>query len=195
LHGVVTEASSLLLVRWGDHSLGRQFDVTLLVQGVSRMGRRDLLTDNERRALFGVPLDRASLAKFYTVADVDRPLIETRRGAANQLGIALQLALLRHPGFSLRHDERVPDLRVEHIATQLGLSAGAFLDYGRRPQTRLEHAWEAITHLGLRTFEAADVSTALDIATQAAGDTDQGLTIAAAIVDALRAAHTHSAKW
>ena len=61
------------------------------------MARRDLLTGDERRALFGVPLDHASLAKHYTVADEDRPLIEAKRGDANRLGFALHLALLRHP--------------------------------------------------------------------------------------------------
>ena len=65
------------------------------------MARRDLLTGDERRALFGVPLDHASLAKHYTVADEDRPLIEAKRGDANRLGFALHLALLRHPGFGL----------------------------------------------------------------------------------------------
>ena len=69
------------------------------------MARRDLLTGDERRALFGVPLDHASLAKHYTVADEDRPLIEAKRGDANRLGFALHLALLRHPGFGIRHDD------------------------------------------------------------------------------------------
>ena len=55
-----------------------------LVMEVSRMARRDLLTGDERRALFGVPLDRASLAKFYTVLAEDRSLIEARRGDANR---------------------------------------------------------------------------------------------------------------
>ncbi|PZO69815.1 MAG: hypothetical protein DI640_15190, partial [Sphingomonas taxi] len=50
------------------------------------MARRDLLTGDERRALFGVPLDRASLAKFYPLADEDRVLIEAKRGDANRLG-------------------------------------------------------------------------------------------------------------
>jgi len=30
------------------------------------MGRRDLLTDDERRLVFGLPIDRDSLARFYT---------------------------------------------------------------------------------------------------------------------------------
>ncbi|MCG3005634.1 DUF4158 domain-containing protein, partial [Escherichia coli] len=68
------------------------------------------------------PLDHASLAKHYTVADEDRPLIEAKRGDANRLGFALHLALLRHPGFGMRHDEVVPDFLVRHVAAQLGIT-------------------------------------------------------------------------
>ena len=121
------------------------------------MARRDLLTGDERRALFGVPLDHASLAKHYTVADEDRPLIEAKRGDANRLGFALHLALLRHPGFGRRHDDVVPDFLIRHLAAQLDIAPTAFEGYAHRAQTRLEHAWEAMERLRLRAFEAADV--------------------------------------
>ncbi len=151
------------------------------------MARRDLLTGDERRALFGVPLGRASLAKFYTILLEDRALIEAKRGDANRLGFALHLALLQHPGFGLRHDEIVPDLLVRHIADQLDLETSAVAEYAHRPQTRLEHAWEAMKCLGLRGFEPSDVGHALDVATEAASGTERGMTIAIAIVDDLRA--------
>ena len=96
------------------------------------MARRDLLTGDERRALFGVPLDHASLAKHYTVADEDRPLIEAKRGDANRLGFALHLALLRHPGFGMRHDEVVPDFLVRHVAAQLGITPAVAEGYAHR---------------------------------------------------------------
>ena len=131
------------------------------------MARRDLLTGDERRALFGVPLDHASLAKHYTVADEDRPLIEAKRGDANRLGFALHLALLRHPGFGIRHDDVVPDFLIRHLAAQLDIAPTAFEGYAHRAQTRLEHAWEAMERLRLRAFEAADVPGALGAATRA----------------------------
>ena len=153
------------------------------------MARRDLLTGDERRALFGVPLDRASLAKLYTVTDEDRALIEAKRGDANRLGFALHLALLRHPGFGLRHDEVVPDFLVWHVAEQLGLRAEALAAYAHRAQTRLEHAWEAMAHLGLRAFEASDVPGALGAAARAAESAERGLIIASAVVEHIRALH------
>jgi len=44
---------------------------------------------------------------------------------------------------------------------QLGVPAAAFRDYGRRAQTRLDHAGEISAHLGLRAFTRADVPLAL----------------------------------
>ena len=152
------------------------------------MARRDLLTGDERRALFGVPLDHASLAKHYTVADEDRPLIEAKRGDANRLGFALHLALLRHPGFGIRHDDVVPDFLIRHLAAQLDIAPTAFEGYAHRAQTRLEHAWEAMERLRLRAFEAADVPGALGAATRAAEATERGKPIAAAVLGHLRAA-------
>lgn len=151
------------------------------------MARRDLLTGDERRALFGVPLDRASLAKFYTVMPEHRSLIEARRGDANRLGFALHLALLQYPGFGLRHDEVVPDFLAHYIADQLGLRSSTLAGYAHRAQTRLEHAWEAMGSLGLRGFEPGDVGRALDVATEAARGTERGMAIATAIIDDLRA--------
>lgn len=150
---------------------------------MSRIARRDLLTGDERRALFGVPLDRASLAKHYTVADDDRALIKAKRGDANRLGFALHLAHVRHPGFGMRHDEVVPDFLVRHVAEQLGLRAVAFTGYARRAQAGLEHAWEAMQRLGLRAFGATDVPGVLGAAARAAEGTERGSIIASAVVD------------
>jgi TnpA family transposase len=65
------------------------------------MGRRDLLSAEERRHLFGAPTDRDALARLYTFGSADLGLIEARREERNRLGFAVQLALIRHPGLTL----------------------------------------------------------------------------------------------
>jgi len=65
------------------------------------MGRRELLTDEERRLLFDIPTDRDQLVRLYTLSKSDRALIDARRRSSNRLGFALQLALLRHSGVAL----------------------------------------------------------------------------------------------
>jgi len=60
------------------------------------------LTDDERDLLFGVPVDEASLVRHYTLAPEDLEQLLAKRGARNALGAAVQLGLLRHPGFGSR---------------------------------------------------------------------------------------------
>src|SRR5215467_10335716 len=57
------------------------------------MARRPLLTDEERRLLFGVPSDPDALARHYTFTRSDQDLVAGRRGDTNRLGFAVQLAL------------------------------------------------------------------------------------------------------
>jgi hypothetical protein len=57
------------------------------------LARRQLLTDEERRLLLGVPRDPDTLARHYTLTRSDHDLVTSRRGAANRLGFAVQLAL------------------------------------------------------------------------------------------------------
>lgn len=59
--------------------------------------RRQLLTEEERRLLFGMPPDADALTRHYSFTRSDRELLAVRRGNANRLGFAVQLALLRHP--------------------------------------------------------------------------------------------------
>jgi len=72
------------------------------------MGRRNLLTEEERDQFFLVSVNEANLIKHYTLSPDDLEKALAKRGARNQLGFALQLCLLRYPGFGLRIDEPVP---------------------------------------------------------------------------------------
>ena len=67
------------------------------------MSARDhvLLTEAERTALFGIPIEPDELARRYTLEKADLDLINQRRLDRNRLGVALQVALLRHPGMPL----------------------------------------------------------------------------------------------
>jgi hypothetical protein len=150
------------------------------------MARRALLTDEERMSLFGIPTDRAALARYYTLRPEDLDFLEARRSEVNRLGAATWLALLRHPGFGYRLDEAPPRALVAYLSDQLRVSDQLLAAYGRRPKTRLEHGWEVAAHLGLRGFEAGDLAVALDRAAQAAWSTDHGLPIARAVVEGLR---------
>src|SRR4051812_36911931 len=87
------------------------------------MARRDLLNDDERRRLFGVSESEAELIRHYTLTPADLELAADRHGTHNRLGFAVQLCLLRQPGFGLRAAEPVPEALLDYLAHQLGRHA------------------------------------------------------------------------
>ncbi len=63
--------------------------------------KHQLLTESERGQILAIPTDRDHLARLYTFEPADIEIIGARRERRNRLGVALQLALLRHPGIAL----------------------------------------------------------------------------------------------
>ena len=151
------------------------------------MGMRDILTDEERRMMFGVPDDHDALVKLYTLSRRDLDLIEARRLDANRLGFAVQLALLRHPGFPLAAFN-APDHLIAFLAAQLDIRRNEFAGYGERGQTVTDHARELMTLLGLRPSVEGDLALMIDAAKTEAWATDRGALIVRGVVSALSAA-------
>ena len=56
------------------------------------MAHRQLLTDEEGRALLGIPLDADSMARCFTLSRADQELVAARRQDSNRIGFAVQLA-------------------------------------------------------------------------------------------------------
>jgi TnpA family transposase len=104
------------------------------------VARRQLLTEEERQQLFGTPRDADALTRRYSFTRSDRELLAERRGNANRLGFAVQLALLRHPGMSLAHMEEPVDPLVAWLGERLEIPVAAFAEYAGRAQTMTEHA-------------------------------------------------------
>lgn len=152
------------------------------------MVRRQLLTDEERQALFGIPLDSDGMARRFTLSRADQDLVVARRRDANRIGFAVQLALLRYPGVALAQLEQLVEPLVHWLAQQLDIPAGPFEGYARRPQTMTDHARLLASALGLRPPRTADLPMMIEAAAQVAWSTDRGQPIAAAIVAALRSA-------
>ena len=66
----------------------------------------------------------------------DRDLVAIRRGAANRLGLALQLCALRYLGFVPRNLSAAPRSAACFVADQLEVSPDEIQSYARREQTR-----------------------------------------------------------
>jgi Domain of unknown function (DUF4158) len=150
--------------------------------------RRQMLTDEERQALLGVPDDPDNLARLFTLSRSDQELVAGRRNDASRLGFAVQLALLRHPGTVLANLDQSPARLVAWLASQLDISAAAFDDYAGRPQTMTDHARRLAIILGQRAPMTADLPLMIEAAACAAWNTERGQPIAASVVTALRTA-------
>jgi Domain of unknown function (DUF4158) len=148
------------------------------------LARRQLLTDEERRLLLGVPRDPDALARHYTLTRLDQDLVMSRRGAANRLGFAVRLALIRHPGTALAQMDDPVDGLVAWLAVQLGIPAAAFAEYARRPQTMTDHSRALAAVFGMRLPTAADLPLMIEAAAQAAWSTDRGQPIVAGTIAA-----------
>jgi TnpA family transposase len=152
------------------------------------MARRQLLTDEERQALLGIPLDPDGMARCFTLSRIDQELVAERRRDANRIGFAVQLALLRYPGMALAQLEQPVEPLVQWLARQLQIPAAPFAGYARRPQTMTDHARMLAATLGLRPPITADLPIMIEAAAQGAWATDRGQPIAAAVIAALHAA-------
>ena len=152
------------------------------------MTYRRLLTDAERQALLGIPLDADGMARCFTLSRADQDLVAARRRDANRIGFAVQLALLRYGGIALTRLEQPIEPLVQWLAKQLEIPAAPFVGYARRPQTLTDHARLLERSLELRSPTNSDLPLMIEAAAQAAWSTDRGHPIAAAVVAALRAA-------
>jgi TnpA family transposase len=151
------------------------------------VARRQLLTEEERRLFFGIAHDTDALTRHYSFTRSDRELLAARRGNANRLGFAVQLALLRHPGMGLAHMEEPIEALVAWLAERLNIPAAGFAKYASRAQTMTDHARILAAALGLRPASAADLPFMIEAAAQSASSTDHGQPIVAGVIAALRA--------
>ena len=79
------------------------------------------------------------LIRAFTLTGADRDLVALRRGAANRLGLALQLCALRYLGFVPRNLSAAPRSAACFVADQLEVSPDEIQSYARREQTRRQH--------------------------------------------------------
>jgi hypothetical protein len=150
------------------------------------VARRQLLTEEERRLLFGIPHDADSLTRLYSFTRSDSALLAVRRSDANRLGLAVQLALLRHPGIGLAQMNEPVEALVAWLAERLDIPAAAFAEYAGRAQTMTDHARILAAALGLRPANAEDLPFMIEVAAQSAWSTDRGQPIAAGVIAAVR---------
>ncbi|GHO55785.1 DUF4158 domain-containing protein [Ktedonobacter robiniae] len=93
------------------------------------------------------------LGRFFWLTPEDMLQVKTCRGAANRLGFALNLLLMRRLSCPFPEQGQIPPRIVQFVAMQLNVHPEALTEYAlRRPQTRDEHLVQIRTYLGVRPY-------------------------------------------
>ena len=150
------------------------------------MPRRSILLATERASLWALPATQDELIRHYSFTEPDLSLIRQHRGAANRLGFAVQLCLLRYPGYALTNDRGIAEPVIAWIARQLGADAAVWARYGEREETRREHLQELRVYLGVSSFGLSDFRALVHGLTELAMQTDKGVVLAAQAMETLR---------
>ncbi len=87
------------------------------------MPLRSILSATDQASLLALPVEQDKLIRYYSFNDPDFSLIQQRRGETNRLGFAVQLCLLRYPGFSLGKDTEVAAQDIQWVSQQLQVDA------------------------------------------------------------------------
>lgn len=82
------------------------------------MRGKELLTIDQRLEWMPPPNGEWELATYYTFLQHDLEIILRHRRDYNRLGFAVQLALLRYPGWSLTDMKEIPDFLASIVLTQ-----------------------------------------------------------------------------
>ena len=114
-------------------------------------------TELARLASFPEEIPGDDLIRAFTLTGADRDLVASRRGAANRLGLALQLCALRYLGFVPRNLSAAPRSAACFAADQLEVSPDEIQSYARREQTRRQHFTEVREPLGFSMLRSRDL--------------------------------------
>ena len=90
-------------------------------------------------------------------------IINRHRRDENRIGFALQLALLRYPGWSYTHLKSIPKSVIGYIAKQLGVRSTAIRKYPQRENTLWQHMKEIRTEYGYKLLPLLNISKPLSI--------------------------------
>jgi TnpA family transposase len=116
-----------------------------------------VLKPSQRELLSRIPddLSEYELVRYYTLSDEDRRIIDEQTYKSTCLGFAVQLSMLRFPGFTLGQLPEVPEGVLHYLANQLGVAVKSFEEY-QRSSTRADHLSKIRWIYGYRDYGWAE---------------------------------------
>lgn len=118
---------------------------------------KELLTRDQRTEFVRISSDipDRELEIYYTFSQLDLENIKRHRRDHNRLGFAVQLCVLRYPGWSLSDVEPIPDFVIKYIAKQIDANPDSFSLYAQRDPTKHEHMEEIRQVYGYQNFSTS----------------------------------------
>lgn len=147
---------------------------------------RELLTPEQRQVLMQIPEDEWVLGTYYTFSKRDLEIINKRRREENRLGFAVQLAVLRYPGWPYTHIKSIPDSVIHYISKQIGATPSSISLYPQRENTLWDHLKELRSEYDFVTFTLREYRIAFKHLHQLAFENGDAIHLLHECIDFLR---------
>lgn len=147
---------------------------------------RELFTQDQRNSFMEIPEDECSIGSYYTLSNYDIEIINKRRRPENKIGFAIQLSVLRYPGWSYTHIENIPSAVIEYISKQINVSTEAFKGYPKRENTLWEHLNEIRDEYKFISFTADEYKLTLEYVSRLALENENTIYLITECLDFLR---------
>lgn len=123
-----------------------------------------LLTDEQRLEFTQIPenISEWEIARYYTFTDFDKEIINRHRRDYNRLGFAVQLAVLRYPGWTLNFVGDIPSVVLNYISVQINVNTDELALYAQRENTRFEHLQEIREEFEFRNYTDTEAKAIAD---------------------------------
>jgi len=147
-----------------------------------------LLTEDQRLEFTQIPqnISEWEIARYYTLTENDIEIVNRHRRDYNRLGFAVQLCVLRNPGWSLGNTQEIPESILLYISEQLNINPKEFDLYFQRENTRMEHFQEIREIYGYRTYSDKEYNYLIDYLVPLAMDNDNVFRLMKAAISELR---------
>ena len=103
-------------------------------------------------------LSEEEIAAYYTLSSSDLEIVNHHRRDYNRLGFALQLCVLRYPGWPLSIVKDIPLNILNYVADQIDVDHNVYQLYRQREATGQEHMEEIRKEYGYKTYAKQQAS-------------------------------------
>ncbi|MBE7145332.1 MULTISPECIES: Tn3 family transposase [Bacillus cereus group] len=147
---------------------------------------RELLTLEQRQDFMQIPEDEWILGAYFTFSKRDLEIVNKRRREENRLGFAVQLAVLRYPGWPYTHIKSIPESVIHYISKQIGATPSSISLYPQRENTLWDHLKELRSEYDFVTFTLREYRIAFKHLHQLAFENGDAIHLLHECIDFLR---------